>query len=88
MTEDFLKYFGKTIFFMAAGLGLGWLIINTPRGYEWYLFGAMMIALAGWYAHAKAKIDKEYRDSIKADEERRKEIANRPKKKYGRSGAY
>lgn len=80
MFNDFIKYFGKFLLFMAAGLGLGWVAMNTPRDYVPFLFLSIFIILGAWYAAQRARIDKEYRDSIKADEERRKNIKPR---RYG-----
>lgn len=65
---------------MAAGLGLGWLVMHIPRGYEWTPFLGAMFILGTWYAYRRAQIDKEYKDSIKAEEERRKNIKPR---RYG-----
>lgn len=65
---------------MAAGLGLGWVAMNTPRYYVPYLFLSVFIILGAWYAYQRARIDRDYRNSIKEMEERSKNI--KPKR-YG-----
>ena len=81
MFEDWLRYFGKYV--LILGLIFVFLKVSVymvDHNMLLVLFAATMIALIAWYAYARAKIDKEYKDSVKEWEERKKNI--KPKR-YG-----
>lgn len=83
--NDWFRYFGKYV--LILGLIFVFLKVATymvQHDMLLMLFVGTILLLCAWYAYARAKIDKEYRDSVKEWEERQKQ----PQKKSSRRGAY
>lgn len=79
--EDFMKYFGKFALQVSGIVILMAALLYTPNDVLVYAIPAgLILAFGFWYAYARARIDKEYKDSMREYEERQKNI--KPKR-YG-----